>query len=293
MRILANDSCGILTPLCGTYNPKLDYLFCKHFSASLPDILNEERWRDIFDGNSKPEIPAQRTMLAGKEILSTIAKGGEFLALSDQVYRILVGQSFSEEDRSWLLDMAQMTQSPAACDAFLVHSLQHFCERPMGVELSKALMILLLARCGHPPICLYQRPVIRIMDEMGSNLPAAVNMVKNLRLQSESMNRWHVPVSRAVIFEKLKECIPRLQEKYGVKELYVYGSYAKDEVDGYSDLDVYLRIDEMVNGKTGYSAMGFIRKSVGVPVDGHVTYASKIDPNSFRGEIRRHLIKVI
>ena len=46
------------------------------------------------------------------------------------------------------------------------------------------------------------------------------------------------------ILMKLKESKPYLRSKYGVKELAVFGSYARDEQEASSDVDILVTIDQ-------------------------------------------------
>ena len=293
MRTLSDDKKGILSSRCGKYNPKLDYLFCKNLSGQGLRILNEEGWRDVFDEKSKPHNKVQETMMKGKKILALIRDGKELLDVANKIHVEITGEQVSQEDLEWLAQQIRETNSISVCDLLLVRLLIHFAKKPFGVEISKSFALLFLTELGHPPVCFYQRPIQEIDLLAKKDLLGATNLARNLRFQSESLNRWHDPVPASVVFSRLRSGTDRLKRVYGVRELLVYGSYAKGDYDGYSDLDVLLRFDKSDGRKMGFPALGFIRKITGIPVDGHCIYATKIDTDDFHGEISSHSVRVI
>jgi len=90
--------------------------------------------------------------------------------------------------------------------------------------------------------------------------------------------------SLAEIRERLKEMLPGLRGKYGVGQLWVFGSFARDEAGPESDLDVLVEFE-----RKGISLFGFvgmeqeIGDQLGVKVD-------LVERSALRKEIRSNVL---
>ncbi len=81
------------------------------------------------------------------------------------------------------------------------------------------------------------------------------------------MHRILEPVERALAFARLAELMPAARERFGVRDLSVFGSVARDEASDQSDLDVLV---DFVGTATFDGYMGlklFLEDSLGVKVD--------------------------
>ena len=66
---------------------------------------------------------------------------------------------------------------------------------------------------------------------------------------------------------RLRALLPELSERYGVRSLAVFGSYARGEERGGSDLDLLVEFDR-TPGLLGFSAVAYhIEDALGLPVD--------------------------
>lgn len=52
----------------------------------------------------------------------------------------------------------------------------------------------------------------------------------------------HTVLSKEIILQRLREIKPRLQEKYNLKDLALFGSYSRDEQTKNSDIDIMVKM---------------------------------------------------
>ena len=60
----------------------------------------------------------------------------------------------------------------------------------------------------------------------------------------KTQQRRRTRLDREVLLEKLRAALPTLQERYGVKSLALFGSYARGEQRRSSDLDILVEFDD-------------------------------------------------
>ncbi len=60
----------------------------------------------------------------------------------------------------------------------------------------------------------------------------------------KTQQRRRPRLDREVLLEKLRAALPTLQERYGVKSLALFGSYARGEQRRSSDLDILVEFDD-------------------------------------------------
>ncbi len=56
-------------------------------------------------------------------------------------------------------------------------------------------------------------------------------------------------MNKQIILQKLRSLKPLLQEKYGVSELALFGSYSRDEQTGESDIDILVDFSKPVGNE--------------------------------------------
>ena len=74
-------------------------------------------------------------------------------------------------------------------------------------------------------------------------------------------------MTRAEVLERLRAHRPTLAERFGVVELAVFGSFARDEASDDSDVDILVRFDTPPNWRTYFGAQFYIEDLLQRPVD--------------------------
>lgn len=90
--------------------------------------------------------------------------------------------------------------------------------------------------------------------------------------------------------KQIKERIKPVMEKHGVREVYLFGSYARGEANSNSDVDIYCDKGDV---DTLYKALDFdeeLEKALGKKVD-VITIGSKMH-NYFKQQIEEDMIKI-
>lgn len=90
-------------------------------------------------------------------------------------------------------------------------------------------------------------------------------------------------VARDAILQELRELKPTIHERYKVKEIGVFGSFAREEHKEHSDLDLLVEFEE---GADLFDLVGlgqFLEERMGRPVD-------LVTKRALRAEIREQVL---
>ena len=74
-------------------------------------------------------------------------------------------------------------------------------------------------------------------------------------------------MTRAEVLEKLRAHRPTLVERFGVVELAVFGSFARDEATDASDVDILVSFDTPLNWKTYFGTQFYLEDLLQRPVE--------------------------
>ncbi len=74
-------------------------------------------------------------------------------------------------------------------------------------------------------------------------------------------------MTRAEVLERLRAHRPALAERFGVVELAVFGSFARDEATDESDLDILVRFDTPPNWRAYFGAQFYLEDLLQRPVE--------------------------
>ena len=96
-------------------------------------------------------------------------------------------------------------------------------------------------------------------------------------------------MTRAEVLEKLRAHRPTLVERFGVVELAVFGSFARDEVTDESDLDILVRFDGPATWRTYFGVQFYIEDQLGLRVD---LVTDKALRSEFRPYVEREAVGV-
>ena len=72
--------------------------------------------------------------------------------------------------------------------------------------------------------------------------------------------------AKASVLRMLKKELPYLRDRYGVKRVAIYGSYAKGTQTGTSDVDILVQLDEPI-GLEFVELASYLEKALGRKVD--------------------------
>ena len=74
-------------------------------------------------------------------------------------------------------------------------------------------------------------------------------------------------LNRKEVLDLLREHKPIMKERFGVSEISLYGSFARDEATEDSDIDVVVKFDGKPTAKTYFGAQFYIEDLSGRKVD--------------------------
>jgi len=65
----------------------------------------------------------------------------------------------------------------------------------------------------------------------------------------------------------IRDCEPEIQDKYGVKNIGIFGSYTKNNADKDSDIDILVEFKEPIGLFEFVELENFLEKKLGIEVD--------------------------
>ena len=74
-------------------------------------------------------------------------------------------------------------------------------------------------------------------------------------------------MNRTEALNLLREHKPALAERFGVTELALFGSFARNQAADHSDVDVLVEFETPPNWKTYFGAVAYLEDLLGRPVD--------------------------
>ncbi len=96
-------------------------------------------------------------------------------------------------------------------------------------------------------------------------------------------------MTRAEVLETLRAHRPTLAERFGVVELAVFGSFARDEASDESDVDILVRFDGPATSKSYFGLQFYIEDLLGLGVD---LVTDKALRSEFRAYVEREAVGV-
>jgi uncharacterized protein len=89
-------------------------------------------------------------------------------------------------------------------------------------------------------------------------------------------------MKRAIVLDTLKKVKPDLVQKFGVKQLALFGSTARDEATEKSDIDIWVSFDEVATSARYFGVQFYLEDELGCAVD-------LITDKAMRAELRPYI----
>ena len=89
-------------------------------------------------------------------------------------------------------------------------------------------------------------------------------------------------MNRTEVLDILRTHKPTLAERFGVTELALFGSFARDQATDKSDVDILVKFDKPATSKTYFGVQFYIEDLLGRPVD-------LVTEKSLRSELRPYV----
>jgi len=220
------------------YNPKFDYLICRTLAKPRPN-WNEMRLRKVFYGEADPKTQVEKRILILKEILNH--------ALNHD-YQKIHFQMLKTEISNEKLETLRALKNTTADGLMLCALIEEFDDFDFA---SLVFNVVRIEQSLNP--LLFQSDFAHAIAVAAQSKDNGIiqSLLNVLEIHSEKMNRRIGIVAPRTIFERIRNQKDNLM-KFGIKELYVYGSYARGNPTEYSDLDILAFGESEVNdyGKT-------------------------------------------
>lgn len=277
------------------YNSKIDYLICKYLSSKKFEILDEKEWKEVYFCEKKPKDDIQEMMLNGKKAFRFIKNSNiEFNVENiEKCYQIISNENIklSLEQIDQLNDIVKgfkEDDSSNYAGLVFIEILKKQIFSKYNIEMAKILHNFIQIKHGYVPSIFYHFQTNKIIKLINDNeIEGALFMIKSAYQRTNHFNVKH----RLIHFNEIEIIIQRLKNKlirnFGVTELYVYGSFSRGEENEYSDLDLYIKVEQKFKRKLDnkYFIMSLLEKELGIAVDAKVhddEYKNSLKPDMVR-----------
>lgn len=269
------------------YNPKLDYLFCKYLIVSV--TKNEQQFKHAFWGKTPPESINECKILFYKDLLDEIKNSADYIETLLSIHEKLYGFALSKGGISLL-------------------------KRVFKYE-NEDLIYQRLAECSHDdnnadfiafvytakrfaknlnPIVFYKEStkdmfhLFRVGDT-----ERAKTILKIMCKRTERQNHYHALTNREEIVGQIINKKNDIINLLFIKEIFLVGSCARDEMNEYSDVDLVCIVDKENTQKADYR-FGKVRDYFSTLFNIHVDLkmGGDLDGLDLNDNFRRDLFRV-
>lgn len=280
------DTLGSFYGFVGEYNPKIDYLFCRHIYLFDGDSNDEDLWRKCWNGLIPSFCKGSKNMLEAKRLLeASLSMLRNETACDDiTVFLGFEGPEKSFFDEAW---QCALNGDASSADEFILLCMRNS-EEYDGMVREKVAHAALCALAKHIPTIFYTQQFKNIFKFSKLDEERAKQTLYLARARTELLNEKHPNISCEEVEERVIGCKDYLRENYGVTEMYIYGSYSRGDPSPYSDLDFFaISSNPSLLFAEGIKAK--LSAATGIPADGHVINEVKKASAVLTPEIRRRL----
>ena len=282
------------------YNPKIDYLFCKYLIDKKFDINDEKEWIEVYKETLTPNNVAQVMMLKAKRIMKYIKRKDVNFDSNSILYCLSIltnDKTTSEKVKKRTIKLVNDLKTFDMDDLSsyaLIYVLQNNIFEQYNVEMAKIIHYFLSIKLKNIPAIIYYFHIEKIKELISRNeVEGALLELKQCYIRTMHFNNRHALMAKKEIINIILQNKSYLQDKYQVKELYIYGSYAKETFNEYSDLDVFIKVPFYMENryKIKYEILEYLSKQIGIEAEGiieDVTYSN----DSLKEDIKRNLEKI-
>ena len=250
------------------YNHKLDTRM----------IINSNIYRDrlssyegnvwVYDKQALPINAEQEEVLKSRVIYDLWKEKGitvDSIVVASKEFNILLEDDKISRLETFLDEIKECSVFEYACKFYMFVVKRGI----FGLFSTKFAIIALnaiLVRNNILPIIVYTNYAIMLAEliQAGLMLESLEEMIYQNFQTSIIYNNKHKLISQKEVLNTLKKHKETIRTVYGVKKLYLMGSYAKNTVNEYSDLDIIVDIQDRANEA---ALEAFISEKVHLPVD--------------------------
>ena len=284
------------------YNPKIDYLFAKYLYSKPVIIEDEQLWKDVYNKIVEPSTIEQKIMMYGKEIITFIKDAGTeftveniikcFQILTQAEVRVCKIRNLAALENV-VRSFETRSEEDIAGETFLFVLKEKIFPHKYNVEMSKIIHNFIQWKTHRIPAIIYRFQMKKIDHLLkDKEYEGALLEMNNIYQRTSHYNQKHEVIPFSVLKSKILSIKETLIEKYGIYQLYVYGSYAKGTANQYSDLDVFLKVDKpFIDDDIRCDVFFYLEKELGIEVDGKLVAISTIR-DGLKADMSRHLIQI-
>lgn len=257
------------------YNKKIDYLFCKYGPHQILLDIDELHFKQVYNEIIEPTNPYEGRVLKFKQILKFIKDENNLFNYENIIKILAILKEDSKIKKPELLIKLINEEKLAnySLKIFIKTIEEKIFDEDINIEMAKIIHNFIEIKKCNIPIVFYYFETEQMVKLINNGEQDKSNIyLLYLYNKTFEFNEPHEFFSKAEMINKILSIKNHLISKFYVTNFYIFGSFVKNEQTEYSDLDVYVEIqnDRMNDINLKYYLIEYLENKLGVKVDGIV-----------------------
>lgn len=259
------------------YNPKIDIKFLTHISDEYDNFSSELHIKKVYSGKINAKTFSDKIFERNALAFSFIKKI-EKLSFNDiQYITSLFDKAFTLNENGMqnyiaFIQRCKGDYSTSTMVDIFIKSLGMFKKSDKYFDLSILFCNFNRINEGVYPLIFFNSYKFYIKQALKSGCldkDYLLNIFDKLESKTNRYNNPHQFVSQKDVIDSLLKIRSTLENKFNISALSIYGSYSRNEATEYSDLDLFISLNETVNIEKydKKQLSNYLKEQVHLPVD--------------------------
>lgn len=244
------------------YNPKIDYLVCKSFLNNLPSEYDELQLRACYKGQCQPKLEYEKDLVSIKNFFENNDLRYIDNARWNQLLKIIIKK---EVELSKIVNKFNLNDYKTMKE--IINQLSRIYNEKNVCDIMKLLVFQSYIIKNNEIIIPKEKYIYSLMNNFKKNLFFNIRIIlKKMLLKTQKYNIVHSKESNGDIFKRVIENKMAFMNKFNVIKFGIYGSFAMNLANEYSDLDMLVVLD-YIDLNIKRQMLEFWCPILGIPID--------------------------
>ena len=258
------------------YNPKIDYkmLFSINPLFNLEENFNEIK--KVFNGKEKAVSKQAKMFEKLKEIFDYLKKTSVETLKEIDIQEILKKLKIKNINNERIVSLLKTLKSKENTDtitfsakvfAFIVKN-EIFKE--ISLEIGLLFMNAILYYYHYIPMIIFRNNFNYFKDLIKDNvtIESLVEILSNLKDVSIRYSEKYEETTKENIVDVIKKNKQELKDRYHIKKIWLYGSFVRDDSTSYSDIDLFVEMEEIQMEELRKYLLEKFKRPVDIQIEG-------------------------
>lgn len=273
------------------YNPKIDYLIAKYLTKDINHWDDgESLLKKIYNEEIEPINKYHQKFIKAKQCLMLIKKQTRLdIEIIGSCYEIMANE------QNHKIDLLKKIISNNDETMVLWEVIEKKVFNKYNFEMAVLIFNYKRLLSNKLPIAFVYGGRMEIEDSINKKDENRLKEIIRISLyKSIKLNQKHRKLSLETIKNKIINNKEYMIQQFGIKKIYFFGSFARDETNEYSDLDIFIKVHKKRKSdlKNKKEIFQYLNRLIGIPVDGYVN-DNEFKYDSLSNEIKITMKRII